>query len=124
MFHVPEQYRVVHPLSGLRHDGAGNNGFFAVDYKRKVGPPVKLAMMASDGHGWEHVSVSIFGNDRCPKWEEMCAVKDLFWDDEDTVVQFHPPKSEYVNFHGGTLHLWRPTDGKILRPNPLMIGPK
>jgi hypothetical protein len=37
----------------------------------------------------------------------MCFVKGLFWDDEDVAIQFHPAKSEYVNFHPFALHLWR-----------------
>lgn len=57
------------------------------------------------GLGWEHVSVSL--PNRCPNWEEMCHVKSLFWDDDETVLQFHPCKSEYVNFHKHCLHLWR-----------------
>lgn len=56
--------------------------------------------------GWEHVSVST--PHRIPTWLEMCLVKDLFWDDEEVVVQFHPRKSEYVNQHPHVLHLWRP----------------
>jgi hypothetical protein len=44
--------------------------------------------------GWEHVSVS--APRRTPTWAEMCFVKDLFWDEEETVLQFHPPKSQYV----------------------------
>ena len=59
----------------------------------------------SSGGGWEHVSVSY--TNRTPTWEEMCKVKDMFWNDDECVVQFHPPKSEYVNLHPYCLHLWR-----------------
>lgn len=67
---------------------------------------------------WEHVSVSIGGRQatRCPTWEEMCIIKKWFWDEEDCVVQFHPPASEYVNNHPYVLHLWRPTDTNIATP--------
>ena len=37
----------------------------------------------------------------------MCKVKDLFWGEEETVLQFHPRKSEYVNAHPRCLHLWK-----------------
>jgi hypothetical protein len=47
------------------------------------------------GEPWEHVSVST--PTRCPSWEEMCWVKDVFFSGEETVVQLHPPKSKYVN---------------------------
>lgn len=78
--------------------------------------------IVSTDKGWEHVSVSLFKNlfsgnrklrrmatvKRCPTWEEMSYVKDLFWKDDEEVVQFHPPKSEYVNLHNYCLHLWKP----------------
>lgn len=64
--------------------------------------------------GWEHVSVSHVRPNKMPGWNDMCKVKDMFWDKEDTVVQIHPAESEY--FHGfkgrpNVLHLWRPADG-------------
>ena len=58
--------------------------------------------------GWEHVSVGL--PRRLPTWEEMCEVKDIFWDDEEEVIQIHPKKSHYVNLTEA-LHLWRPVDG-------------
>lgn len=54
---------------------------------------------------WDHVSVST--EKRVPSWKEMCWVKDLFFEPEECVVQFHPPKSQYVNNHPNVLHLWR-----------------
>lgn len=59
--------------------------------------------------GWEHVSIELCAR-RLPTWEEMCFVKDLFWDDEETVIQMHPKKSQYVDI-AEALHLWRPVDG-------------
>jgi hypothetical protein len=49
--------------------------------------------------------------ERIPYWDEMEFVKELFWDEDDTVVQFHPAKSNYVNVNPNVLHLWRPCDG-------------
>lgn len=66
------------------------------------------------GEPWEHVSVSTAR--RCPTWEEMCWVKGLVFDDEDCVVQFHPPQSKYVNRHPFVLHLWKPPAAVILPP--------
>lgn len=95
----------------------GCNGAFMVTLKRGQ----RLAVIASDGGGWEHVSVS--RRDRCPLWDEMCAVKALFWDDGDCIVQFHPPRSEYVNNHPYCLHLWRVTDGREFPlPPGIMVG--
>ena len=101
MFKVPEKFRVR--TGDMRSDaGYGNNGLFnirSLKFKRS------LRCIVSDGEGWEHVSVSCY--DRCPTWEEMAHVKNLFWDDDDFVVQMHPPKSDYVNNHPYCLHLWR-----------------
>ena len=60
---------------------------------------------AKDGKPLEHVSVSL--DRRCPTWNEMSMIKDIFWEDEECVVQFHPPKSQYVNTHPYCLHMWR-----------------
>lgn len=113
-FHAPQTLMVNHPNLGMGH---GNNGFFRFTYKGSV-----LSAMSSDGRGWEHVSVSL--QQRCPTWEEMCYVKALFWDDEDTVVQFHPPKSQYVNNHNYCLHLWRPLGVTIPVPPSDLVGLK
>jgi len=59
--------------------------------------------------GWEHVSIELFAR-RLPTWDEMCFIKDIFWDDEETVIQMHPKKSHYVNM-AEALHLWRPVNG-------------
>lgn len=68
-------------------------------------PPREMAIIASWCGGWEHVSVSL--QNRCPTWDEMCRIKDIFWGEDECVVQFHPPKSEYVNLHPYCLHLWK-----------------
>jgi hypothetical protein len=81
-------------------------------------------VIASDGLLWEHVSVSIYGEDRTPTWAEMCFVKSLFWDDGDCVMQLHPPSNEYINNHSFCLHLWRPTHVDIPMPPSIMVGVK
>jgi hypothetical protein len=75
-----------------------------------------------DAKGWEHVSVSL--EKRCPLWTEMCLVKELFWDSNETVIQFHPAKSEYVNCHPNCLHLWRDTRRGHRLPPSIFVGPK
>lgn len=72
--------------------------------------------------GWEHVSVST--PNRMPTWAEMCFVKSLFWRDDEYVVQYHPAKSEYVNYHPYCLHLWRPIAMFMPTPPPGFVGPK
>lgn len=71
-------------------------------------------------HAWDHVSVSL--KNRCPTWNEMTYVKDLFFLPEETVFQFHPPQSEYVNLHPYTLHLWRPLLVTVPLPPKEMVG--
>lgn len=118
MFHVPEKYRFNQKGHQLSTDSSfGNNGAFIVpnEFGR-----VHLQVIASDGENWEHVSVSL--PSRCPTWEEMCYIKSLFWDEEDTVVQYHPAKSEYVNVHQYCLHLWRPIGIEFPKPHKDMVG--
>lgn len=55
-----------------------------------------FVVIASDGSPeipWEHVSARAidYKGERVPTWEEMCWLKDLFWDAEECVVQYHPP---------------------------------
>ena len=60
--------------------------------------------------GWEHVSVAPYKKRITPSWDDMCKVKDIFFEDEECVMQFHPPKSQYVNIMENCLHLWRATE--------------
>lgn len=95
---------------------------------RERGLKTELRVIASGGDpddphsgGWEHVSVSTAT--RCPTWDEMCRVKDLFWAEDETVIQFHPPRSEYVNNHQFCLHLWKPPYEVALPPS-IFVGLK
>jgi len=100
-------------------EGIGYDGLHA----RLVHPKVKygaVVIVASWGEGWEHVSVSL--RNRCPTWEEMCIVKDIFWSDDECVVQYHPPKIEYVNCHPYCLHLWKKTGDEFETPPKIFVG--
>jgi hypothetical protein len=66
------------------------------------------------GPPWDHVSVSL--SFRTPLWEEMCYIKDLFFEPDEWVVQFHPAKSDYINDHPYVLHLWRLCEGEFPKP--------
>lgn len=120
----PEQYRFANAPHGYATSEGQPFGAFRIP-ARVSGR--ELFVIACDGEetGWEHVSVSLQNRrDRCPSWEEMCIVKSLFWDDEEAVIQFHPPKSEYVNFHGGCLHLFRCVSQPFPLPPSILVGPK
>ena len=89
----------------------GFNGFFCLTLRGE-----KVKCIASDGEGWQHVSVSIDRSNQPPSWAIMCDVKELFWEPEDCAMQLHPPRSNYVNVHPGCLHIWRPLN--VTRPQP------
>ena len=75
-------------------------------------------VIATNGGGWDHVSVTPYHHTRTPTWDEMCEIKNLFFEPEEECVEFHPKKSEYINLSKHCLHLWRPNDGSELR-NPI-----
>lgn len=75
--------------------------------------------------GWEHVSICPIN--RTPTWDEMCMLKEMFWNENETVVQIHPAKENYVNNMKNCLHLWKPIEkysGKLPIPNELFVGIK
>lgn len=74
--------------------------------------------IGDEGVPWEHVSVSL--RNRCPNWQEMCFVKDLFWPEDEVVMQLHPAKKDYVNIHDFCLHLWKPLLETI--PTPPIVA--
>lgn len=113
-----EQYRKVHPTLGGSEPGE-NVGYFEIILGSLKGYDV-LRVICGDGYGWDHVSVSLA--DRCPTWKEMCLVKELWFKDEECVVQYHPPKAEHINCHQYCLHLWRKQDGDFPMPDTIMIA--
>lgn len=110
-----EPRRIPHPTHGGPR--GADFGAFMVPH-----PPtgVTLRIIASNGLGWEHVSVSL--PNRTPNWREMEFVCRLFWGEEEAVMQLHPPRSMWVNNHPHCLHLWRPTDVALPLPLPVMVG--
>ncbi|HJA81276.1 MAG TPA: hypothetical protein H9776_05930 [Candidatus Mediterraneibacter intestinipullorum] len=76
-------------------------------------------IIASWAGGWEHVSVC--PSNRVPTWNEMCQIKDMFWDDDEVVMQLHPAKSNYVNLMENCLHLWKPIHKEIPVPPTLYV---
>lgn len=93
------------------------NGAFFLNIKGKT-----YSVIASNGDGWEHVSVA--GKNKTPTWEVMNEIKDLFFHEDEAVMQLHPIKDEYVNNHENCLHLWRPINEKIPTPPKWMVGIK
>lgn len=80
------------------------------------------SIVVSWGCGWEHVSVSPYKRNVIPSWDDMCYIKDLFWDEDECVVQYHPPKSQYVNMVPNCLHLWKPVGHDLEMPPSILSG--
>jgi hypothetical protein len=99
----------------------GNCGMFLLP-RKGASSGYYFLVMAGDSEGWEHVSISILPEQRCPTWEEMCYIKSLFWGDEDAVMQLHPAKKDWVNYAPYCLHLWRPIGQGIPLPPATMVG--
>ena len=76
----------------------------------------------STGMGWDHVSISF--KNRCPSWDEMCKVKEMFFEDDETVIQYHPAKKDHVNQHPYCLHMWKPQGMPVPAPPSIMVGLK
>lgn len=82
---------------------------------------VPLIVIAANDLGWDHVSVSVEGETRTPTWEEMEAVKRLFFKPGEIAMQLHPARADYVNLHPGVLHIWRPHTDPIPMPPIAMV---
>lgn len=106
---LPElvKIRQTHPTLGYGDD---HGGFFVLRQMR---------IIASNEVGWDHVSVSLMH--RCPTWEEMCEVKNLFFYPNEMTVQYHPPQEKYINNHNFVLHMWRPHNIDIPLPPSFMV---
>jgi hypothetical protein len=112
------------PLWGTQYESHPGNHFGCFELRMNNGGEV-LRIIASESHPivpWDHVSVST--HTRVPTWEEMCFVKELFFEDDEAVMQLHPPKKDYVNHHPHCLHLWRPTHTEIPLPSTLLVAPR
>jgi hypothetical protein len=118
MFHAQEDLRMKNDPQ-IYHGSP--NGHFVL--QSRCSEKRRLLAIATDTNGWEHVSVSVRQNNKAetPYWDEMCQVKEAFWDEDDVVLQFHPAKAEYVNCHPNVLHLWRPKNVIVLTPDPRLV---
>jgi hypothetical protein len=89
--------------------GDSKNGAFLIKIKGE-----KYYIIASNGGDWEHVSVS--HKHKVPSWKIMCAVKEMFFEDNEVVMQLHPTKENYININENVLHLWKPVGQEIPTP--------
>ena len=114
---------------GMKIKAEKKNGFggsiFPIEYKNGRAKIVQdydkvLNFMFSWACGFEHLSVST--TVKTPTWEQMCKMKDIFWNEDEVCMQLHPAKENYINNMPYCLHIWRPTNQKIPTPPNLMVG--
>jgi hypothetical protein len=113
--HENDRYRIFSAFYGSWGDGS--NGTFIFRSPIDGG---ELRVIASDGDGWDHVSVSRVN--RAPNWSEMEFIKRKFFKDGETAMQLHVPVDQHINCHPHCLHLWRSQTQPIPLPPGIMVG--
>lgn len=74
-----------------------------------------------DESGLEHVSVSLRHIYNIPSWDDMCKLKEVFFDDEEEVYQIHPKKKQICKYPRKLLALVE-TDKWRLEPSTVKKG--
>jgi hypothetical protein len=97
---------------------AENDGIGGKYYDKYSGK--YLNFIFSHQLGWEHLSVSMPG--KTPTWDQMCVMKDIFWNEDEACVEYHPKKEDYVNNHQHCLHIWKPTNETLPLPPSILVG--
>jgi hypothetical protein len=98
MFKVLNACRIHEGALGST-DEIGNHGAFLIPYQSFT-----LRVIASDGMGWEHGSVSL--PNRCPNWREICFIKDVCWEAEEVFIPYHPFLSSIQIPYSRWIFLW------------------
>lgn len=88
-----------------------HNGNMYVNERRGL-RVILSAAVEDDGKRWLHLSMSLAT--RLPTWSELVQAKEAFMGKESRAVQVLPPRSEWVNIHEYTLHLFVCLDGDPL----------
>ena len=89
----------------IKNDEHGGYGIFRYGSLRNA----SVIWGRNEGGKYDHVSISPSG--RTPTWEELCKVKDTFFNDDEECYQIFPKKREHVNLDKNCLHIWRNTEG-------------
>ena len=115
--------------SGIYIKKEGPDGFggtvFPIEYKKgklKIINDIDKALhfIFSWGYEFEHLSVST--PIKTPTWEQMCKMKDIFWNEDECCMQLHPKKEDYVNNMQYCLHIWKPINAEIPTPPSILLG--
>jgi len=117
-----EMYRV----EKFSSESDGFNGLFFIPGRRlpsEYGESVFLKVVASDGFGWDHVSV--LGPNREATNQEMEDVRRLFWHRSEVVVEYHDPMVGIPEMTGQprARHLWSAQGCEVIRPPSRISSP-
>lgn len=107
-----EEIRADKRFQGKERTIDGGNGWVTIRGKM-------FGVVYSNGGGWDHVSVSL--PNRCPTWDEMCTIKDIFFNENECCIEYHPKKQDYVNIHRYCLHIWKPQDIELPTPPKIFV---
>jgi len=95
------------------------NGLFFIPgavMPKTYGDTSFLKVVASSGFSWDHVSV--MHPDRVPTNADMEIVRSLFWDPDETVIEYHDVSYAIDGLCKAVAerHLWRPQGCEVIRP--------
>ena len=116
-----EQWR-VYGTEELRSQKGMLGGAFLIPHPEKGHLRLEVLAVSGtipDAEGWDHVSVKVRDLNRSvrlPGWLEMEFVRKLFWEEHETVLQFHVPVAQHINEHPAVLHLWKHLGTEVQLP--------
>ena len=121
MFKVPEHYRVKTGKYAST-EAEGNNGMFVIPTNSKK----YIYALAKEINGYEILSIHVSDHLKAIKGQPLVVtpshdilkqMRDLFWGQEDRVVQIHFPLPERANFYNSNvIVLYRPKERSLPAP--------
>lgn len=111
----------IYNATNLKINQIGSDGGSGIIYR---GTKPFATVVFSYGGGWEHISMAPLKRSKMPTWDDMCRLKDMFFYEDEVVVQYHPAKKDYVNMIQNCLHLWKPIDETLPVPPSIFVGLK
>ena len=129
---VPKELELARIRKGplASDESYGLQGYFTLYVgQHPAGFDTIYCIQSSNRHGWDHVSCYAIYFDyennkraRIMGWMEMEYIRSLFFEDDEWVIQYSPPREKRVNVHPYVLHMWRPHDGELATPPQWMVG--
>lgn len=75
--------RLITKVVKMAEDGV----MFNFKYKSR-----EYEVIASNGGGWDHVSIYPLHQKHMPSWDVMCTLKNICFNDDEVVMELHPAK--------------------------------